>query len=201
MVRIFRRYMRLQHLIMQRKGGYTFIKANVTKLILSITIILLSFYFFDTYILDIDSAAAWATRLLSPFGLISLFFFSEISIGFITPELLIVWANETLKPTWMLILLASLSYVAGILGYFLGQFWRTRAFVRNFILERYRETFIQLNRFGGLLIILAALTPLPYPIVSQLSGVNNYPFHKFALLTLARFLRFAIYGALLYKLF
>ncbi len=201
MVRIFRRYMRLQHLIMQRKGGYTFIKANVTKLILSITIILLSFYFFDTYILDIDSAAAWATRLLSPFGLISLFFFSEISIGFITPELLIVWADETLKPTWMLILLASLSYVAGILGYFLGQFWRTRAFVRNFILERYRETFIQLNRFGGLLIILAALTPLPYPIVSQLSGVNNYPFHKFALLTLARFLRFAIYGALLYKLF
>ena len=201
MVRIFRRYMRLQHLIMQRKGGYTFIKANVTKLLLSITIILLSFYFFDTYILDIDSAAAWVTGLLSPFGLISLFFFSEISIGFITPELLIVWADETLKPTWMLILLASLSYVAGILGYFLGQFWRTRAFVRNFILERYQETFIQLNRFGGLLIILAALTPLPYPIVSQLSGVNNYPFHKFALLTLVRFLRFAIYGALLYKLF
>ena len=201
MVRIFRRYMRLQHLIMQRKGGYTFIKANVTKFLLSIAIILLSFYFFDTYILDIDSAAAWATGLLSPFGLISLFFFSEISIGFITPELLIVWADETLKPTWMLILLASLSYVAGILGYFLGQFWRTRAFVRNFILERYRETFIQLNRFGGLLIILAALTPLPYPIVSQLSGVNNYPFHKFALLTLVRFLRFAIYGALLYKLF
>jgi hypothetical protein len=186
---------------MQRNGGYTFIKANVTKLLLSITIILLSFYFFDTYILDIDSAAAWATGLLSPLGLISLFFFSEISIGFITPELLIVWADETLKPTWMLILLASLSYVAGILGYFLGQFWRTRAFVRNFILERYQETFIQLNRFRGLLIILAALTPLPYPIVSQLSGVNNYPFHKFALLTLVRFLRFAIYGALLYKLF
>ena len=201
MVRIFRRYMLLQHLIMQRNGVYTFINANVTKLLLSITIILLSFYFFDTYILDIDSAAAWATGLLSPFGLISLFFFSEISIGFITPELLIVWADETLKPTWMLILLASLSYLAGILGYFLGQFWRTRAFVRNFILERYRETFIQLNRFGGLLIILAALTPLPYPIVSQLSGVNNYPFHKFALLTLVRFLRFAIYGALLYKLF
>ena len=201
MVRILRRYMRLQHLIMQRNGGYTFIKANVPKLLLSIIIILLSFYLFDTYILDMDSAAAWATTLLSPLGLISLFFFSEISFGFITPELLIVWADETLKPTWMLILLACLSYIAGIAGYFLGQFWRSRSFVRNFILDRYRETFIQLNRFGGLLIILAALTPLPYPIVSQLSGVNNYPFHKFALLTLVRFLRFAIYGALLYKLF
>lgn len=193
--------MKLQHLLMQRNGGYTFIKANLFKLILSIGAILALFYLFDAFVFDIDSAAKWATEFFSPQGLIGLFFLSEISIGFITPELLIVWADETLKPRWMLTILASLSYLAGIIGYFLGQFWRTRAFVRNFLLERYKETFAQLNRFGGLLIILAALTPLPYPIVSQLSGMNDYPFQKFALLTLVRFLRFAIYGALLYNLF
>ena len=81
------------------------------------------------------------------------------------------------------------------------QFWRTRALVRNLLLDRYTQTFEQLNKFGGLLIVLAALTPLPYPIVSQLSGMNNYPFKKFALLTLVRFFRFALYGALLYNLF
>jgi membrane protein DedA with SNARE-associated domain len=193
--------MKLQHLLMQRNGGYTFIKANLFKLLLSIGVILALFYFFDAFIFDINSAAKWATAFFSPQGLIGLFFFSEISIGFITPELLIVWADETLKPRWMLTILASLSYLAGIIGYFLGQFWRTRAFVRNFLLNRYEETFAQLNRFGGLLIVLAALTPLPYPIVSQLSGMNDYPFQKFALLTLVRFLRFAIYGALLYNLF
>lgn len=201
MVRILKRFMKLQHLLMQRNGGYTFIKANLFKLILSIGAILALFYLFDAFVFDIDSAAKWATEFFSPQGLIGLFFLSEISIGFITPELLIVWADETLKPRWMLTILASLSYLAGIIGYFLGQFWRTRAFVRNFLLERYKETFAQLNRFGGLLIILAALTPLPYPIVSQLSGMNDYPFQKFALLTLVRFLRFAIYGALLYNLF
>lgn len=201
MVRIVKRFMKLQHLLMQRNGGYTFIKANLFKLILSIGAILALFYLFDAFVFDIDSAAKWATEFFSPQGLIGLFFLSEISIGFITPELLIVWADETLKPRWMLTILASLSYLAGIIGYFLGQFWRTRAFVRNFLLERYKETFAQLNRFGGLLIILAALTPLPYPIVSQLSGMNDYPFQKFALLTLVRFLRFAIYGALLYNLF
>lgn len=186
---------------MQRNGGYTFIKANLSKLLLSIGAILALFYLFDAFVFDINSAAKWATEFFSPPGLIGLFFLSEISIGFITPELLIVWADETLKPRWMLTILASLSYLAGIIGYFLGQFWRTRAFVRNFLLDRYRETFAQLNRFGGLLIVLAALTPLPYPIVSQLSGMNDYPFSKFALLTLVRFLRFAIYGALLYNLF
>jgi len=201
MVRIVKRFMKLQHLLMQRNGGYTFIKANLFKLLLSIGAILALFYLFDAFVFDIDSAAKWATEFFSPQGLIGLFFLSEISIGFITPELLIVWADETLKPRWMLTILASLSYLAGIIGYFLGQFWRTRAFVRNFLLERYKETFAQLNRFGGLLIILAALTPLPYPIVSQLSGMNDYPFQKFALLTLVRFLRFAIYGALLYNLF
>jgi membrane protein YqaA with SNARE-associated domain len=201
MVRIVKRFMKLQHLLMQRNGGYTFIKANLFKLLLSIGAILGIFYLFDAYIFDIDSAAKWATEFFSPQGLVSIFFLSEISIGFITPELLIVWADETLKPRWMLTILASLSYLAGIIGYFLGQFWRTRAFVRNFLLDRYKETFSQLNRFGGLLIVLAALTPLPYPIVSQLSGMNDYPFQKFALLTLVRFLRFAIYGALLYNLF
>lgn len=201
MVRIVKRFMRLQHLLMQRNGGYTFIKANLLKLLLSIGAILAIFHLLDAYVVDIDSAAKWATEFFSPQGLIGLFFLSEISIGFITPELLIVWADETLKPRWMLTILASLSYLAGIIGYFLGQFWRTRAFVRNFLLDRYKETFAQLNRFGGLLIVLAALTPLPYPIVSQLSGMNNYPFQKFALLTLVRFLRFAIYGALLYNLF
>ena len=81
---------------MQRNGGYTFIKANVTKLLLSITIILLSFYFFDTYILDIDSAAAWATGLLSPFGLISLF--SQKSALDLLPRTSYCMADETLKP-------------------------------------------------------------------------------------------------------
>ena len=73
MVRIFRRFMRLQHLVMQRNGGYTFIKANVTKLLLSITIILLSFYFFDTYILDIDSVCCLGDRISFTTWLISLF--------------------------------------------------------------------------------------------------------------------------------
>ena len=201
MVDIVKRFMKAQHLLMQRNGGYSFIRANVLKLAASIIVILLLLFLFDRYVIDLSAVAEWATSFFSPGGLIGLFFLSEVSIGFITPELLIVWADETLKPRWMLTLLALLSYFAGIVGYFMGQFWRTRALVRNLLLDRYIHTFEQLNRFGGLLIVLAALTPLPYPIVSQLSGMNNYPFKKFALLTLVRFLRFALYGALLYNLF
>ena len=129
------------------------------------------------------------------------FFTSEISFGIITPELLIVWADETLKPRWMLFLLASLSYSAGIVSYFIGRFLRTRGVVRKRLLEQHQSTLNQLRKFGGLLIILAALTPLPYPIVCQLCGLNRYPFKHFVLLTLVRFLRFGIYGLVLFNLF
>ena len=194
-------FLKAYHLLLVRTGGYTFLRSNLLKLGASILIILGLFYLIDGYIINIDDAMAWVTQILSPAGLISLFFFSEVSFGFITPELLIVWADETLKPNWMLALLAALSYTAGIVSYFIGRFWSTRKIVRERILERNVTTMDQLRRFGGLLIILAALTPLPYPIVCQLSGMNKYPFKYFVWITLVRFLRFGLYGALLFSAF
>ena len=194
-------FLKAYHQLLLRTGGYTFLGSNLLKLGASILIILGLFYLIDGYIINIDDAIAWVTKILSPVGLMGLFFFSEVSFGFITPELLIVWADETLKPNWMLALLATLSYTAGIVSYFIGRFWSTRKIVRERILERNATTMDQLRRFGGLLIILAALTPLPYPIVCQLSGMNKYPFKYFVWITLVRFLRFGLYGALLFSAF
>lgn len=189
------------HRLLQRSGGYAFVRKNLLKLLGSTVLVLGLFYAFDTWIVDIDSAVEWVTLTLSTPALLGLFFTSEISLGIITPELLIVWADETLKPRWMLFLLASLSYTAGIVSYFIGRFLRTRGVVRKRLLEEHRSTLNQLRKFGGLLIILAALTPLPYPIVCQLCGLNRYPFKHFVLLTLVRFLRFGIYGLVLFNLF
>ena len=195
------KYLKSYHLLLQRTGGYEFLRSNLLKLLASVVIILGLFYVVDTFVINIDDAMAWVTKILSPAGLMGLFFFSEVSFGFITPELLIVWADETLKPRWMLTLLATLSYSAGIVSYFIGRFWATRKIVRERILERNAKSMEQLRRFGGLLIILAALTPLPYPIVCQLSGLNKYPFKYFIWITLVRFMRFGLYGALLFNAF
>ena len=189
------------HTLLQHSGGYAFVRKNLAKLIGSIVAVLGLFYAFDAWILDIDSAIKWVTLAFSTPALLGLFFASEVSFGIITPELLIVWADETLKPRWMLFFLASLSYSAGIASYFIGRFLRTRSIIRKRILERHKSTLDQLRNFGGLLIILAALTPLPYPIVCQLCGLNRFPFKYFALLTLVRYLRFGIYGLVLFNLF
>jgi len=194
-------FLKAYHQLLVRTGGYTFLRSNLLKLGASIIIILGLFYIIDHYIINLDEAMAWVTEILSPIGVVSLFFISEVSIGFITPELLIVWADETVSPRWTLVLLATLSYGAGIVSYFLGRYWATRKVVRERILERHAQTMEQSRRFGGLLIILAALTPLPYPIVCQLCGMNKYPFKYFVWITLVRFLRFGLYGALLFSAF
>jgi membrane protein YqaA with SNARE-associated domain len=197
----FKRLFKLYHILLQRTGGYTFIRQNVSKLIGSVVGIIALFYLIDTFVIDIDSATAWLTKTLSAEGLIAIFFASEISIGLVSPEILIVWADETEFPVWTLALLASISYIGGLSSYFIGRYLATRKIIRERLVLRYASTMRQLKRFGGLLIIIAALTPLPYPIVCQLCGINKFPFRVFALLTLVRFLRFAIYGLVLYKMF
>ncbi|MEJ6566820.1 MAG: VTT domain-containing protein [Flavobacteriales bacterium] len=201
MAKRFARFLKLYHLLLTRTGGYGFIRQNAVRVLASIAAILVLFYLFDTFVIDIDSATAWLTKMLSTPGLLSLFFFSEITLGFIAPEILIVWAREAAQPIWMLVLLAFLSYCSGIISYFIGKYWATRKIVNDKLILKHADTLKQLHRFGGLLIILAAMTPLPYPIVCQLCGLNKYPFKMFAFLTLVRFLRFGIYGAVLYNLF
>ena len=117
----------------------------------SIAAVLGLFYAFDTWIVDIDAAVKWITLTLNTPVLLGLFFASEVSFGIITPELLIVWADETIKPRWMLFFLASLSYSAGIASYFIGRFLRTRAIIKNRVLERHKSTLDQLRAYGGLL--------------------------------------------------
>jgi len=197
----FKRLFKLYHILLQRTGGYDFIRQNVNKLIGSVLGIIALFYVIDVFIIDIDSATAWLTKTLSSQGLIAIFFASEISIGLVSPEILIVWADETIYPIMTLGLLAVISYVGGLVSYAIGRYLSTRKVIRERLILRYSTTMRQLKRFGGLLVIIAALTPLPYPIVCQLCGINKFPFKTFALLTLVRFLRFAIYGLVLYKMF
>ncbi|MGB0509010.1 MAG: hypothetical protein ACPGEB_03115, partial [Schleiferiaceae bacterium] len=65
MVDIVKRFMKAQHLLMQRNGGYSFIRANVLKLVASISVILLLLFLFDRYVIDLSAVAEWATSFFS----------------------------------------------------------------------------------------------------------------------------------------
>ncbi len=135
--------------------------------------------------------------------MIAIFLASEIAIGIIPPELFVIWAfrnHELGELISLTTVLAVISYLAGILGFFIGRFLNKTLFYRFFRRRFLSKLESQLEKYGIYLIIIAALTPIPYSGVSMLVGSARYNFRKFMLVSLTRFLRFVIYAYVVYSI-
>ncbi len=127
---------------------------------------------------------------------IFIFSASEIIVGIIPPEIFFIWATHFEKLDIYLhyaILLSIISYCAGLLAFWFGKKLNKTLLFRYFkrkYLEKYNY---YLNNYGFFLIIVASMTPVPYSGTAMLMGSVNYPFRRYALYALARFIRFLIY--------
>jgi membrane protein YqaA with SNARE-associated domain len=141
-------------------------------------------------------------RLLNPFYdrpfiLYLIYAFSEFFFGIIPPELFMIWARgfgDPLRFVEIIFLLALISYVAGVTGYFAGRwFGRTPLFTR-LAEQRLAKVIPLVRRFGLPLVIIAALTPVPFSATCMVAGSVRLPFRRFMIFAASRFLRFALYG-------
>jgi len=135
-----------------------------------------------------------------PLLVYSVFVVSEVVFGIIPPELFMIWSvkNGLFESYFLNVaLLAAISFGAGVLGYFVGSTLKKMwpGFFGKYIL-RYKNT---LNRYGGLLIFVGAVTPIPFSAICMLVGSTNFYFPKFLLIASARFLRFAVYSFTIYQ--
>jgi membrane protein YqaA with SNARE-associated domain len=131
--------------------------------------------------------------------MLAIFLVSEIVIGIIPPELFVIWAfrhNNIHELIMLTTILAVISYLAGLLGFLIGRFLNTTLFYRFFRRRFLTKMESQLEKYGIYLIIIAALTPVPYSGVSMLVGSARYSLKKFLFISLTRFLRFIIYAYL-----
>jgi membrane protein YqaA with SNARE-associated domain len=55
------------------------------------------------------------------------------------------------------------------------------------------------RRYGGLVIFISALTPLPFSPVSVVAGMIDYPFKLYWLVAMSRFLRFFLYAYFIFQ--
>lgn len=135
------------------------------------------------------------------FLLLSIFTVSEIVFGILPPEIfMLIWKTKGVLSEYVLnlTLLTFISYLAGIIGYFLGRiFAKTKLYHK--VHARYLAQYdSKLKRFGGFLVIVGAVTPVPFSATCMLAGSVNLPFQKFLLITITRIIRFAFYGALVW---
>ncbi len=146
---------------------------------------------------------AWLEPVYSNSTIVILIYItSEILIGIIPPEVFMIWALQdggVFIYAMLIFVLAALSYMAGLIGYFFGRYLNTTLlyrFIRRKFLKKMER---MLNIYGLYIIIVAALTPLPFSGVSMLVGSVKYPLKKYILYSLFRFARFAVYSWFIWK--
>lgn len=180
-------------------GFYSFLGKSLKKALPPIVIFVLLILGFHFFIFDIPSALDWAVESLPNWGVLAFFYLSESLLGLIPPELFIAWSGKTAEPVINLSILAVLSYLGGMTSYFIG-----RATLRIPQFHYYMEVKMarqikQARKWGGILIAVGALLPLPFAISSIVAGMIKFPFYQWVLYGLLRFLRYVLYGAAIFS--
>ena len=138
----------------------------------------------------------------NPIAVYSIFTASEIIIGIIPPEVFMAWAAQSGDlSTYVLeiVVFSLISYGAGVLGFWLGRLFNKAVLYRYARRRFFRQYEAFFRRFGGFLVFVAAVTPLPYSAICLLVGSAKYRFRYFLLISLSRFLRFGVYAYLLWQ--
>jgi membrane protein DedA with SNARE-associated domain len=127
---------------------------------------------------------------------------SELVFGIIPPELFMMWALrlEILSEyTFYVSVFAVISYMAGFAGFLFGSYLNTTIlfrYIRRRFLGKYHS---MLQKYGFFLILVAAITPLPFSGISMLVGSLHYPARRYLLWAASRFLRFLVYAFIIWE--
>ena len=131
-----------------------------------------------------------------------IFLASEVIFGIIPPEFFMIWSlrSEVLSNYISnIIALSAISYVAGIIGFGIGAYLKNTRFYRIMKIRVFGKFEKHLNNYGGFLVVVASLTPLPFSGIAMLVGSVHYSFKKYLWFSLFRFLRFLAYGIVIWE--
>ncbi|WP_167609284.1 hypothetical protein [Maribellus sediminis] len=165
--------------------------------------VLLAFYFLFRELVLSHAPDEWIARFYARPGVIYLIYAaSEFFFGIIPPELFMIWAinkADALHYLYNLAFFAVVSYLMGYLNFLIGQFLNKNETFNIWKKKVLKDPEKQVRKYGIFLIIVAALTPLPWSAVSLLIGSAGYPSKRYLKYALFRFLRFAVYGYIVYQ--
>lgn len=190
---------KLIHKYYERTGLYSFIGKNLKSAILPILGIILVIFLFNKYVYNINDGLHHFTETFSRLTVLTVFFISETLLGLIPPEIFIAWTKKTEDPIINLAILATLSYSGGLISYFLGRMTLKIATVKEYLEVKMAKNLANTKKWGGILILVGALLPLPFSIACVAAGMIKYPFKNVVFFGVFRFVRFAIYAWAIFK--
>jgi membrane protein YqaA with SNARE-associated domain len=182
----------------QEETHSSFLFSNLIKGLIWFAVIITLFIFFEEYIKENFKEHIGDIRA-NPGILYGVYTLSEIVFGVIPPEFfMMIWVLDNIEVSGFIInlgILTVISYGAGVLGYYIGKtFSKTRIYnlhIREKYLKQYDS---KLKKFGGYLVFVGAVTPVPFSAMCMLAGSVNMNLRNFLIICISRVLRFAIYG-------
>ncbi|WP_372776523.1 YqaA family protein [Mangrovibacterium sp.] len=180
---------------------YDFIRDTSVKGGIIVGLIVLLLVGLEYFVLDFNVLLNRLVEIYSPLTVFATFFLSEVFLGLLPPEIFIAWASKSVSPWLFLGVLSSLSYLGGILAYYVGSRLFLIPSVKNHIEAKIATHITNLRKWGGIFVFIGAMLPLPHSVVSMACGLINYSFRNYLLWALFRFVRFVIYAFIIFRVF
>ncbi len=179
-----------------------FLLRNLLKGFIWLFIVLGLFLLFEEIVIS-KNPELWLERFYSkPLIIYMVYFASEFFFGIFPPELFMIWALHK-GGTWHYVFnvafFAVVSYLLAYLNFLIGQFFHKRVLFRYVRKKYFRDVWPLLNKYGLFLIIVAALTPVPWSATSLVVGSAGYPSRKFLFYAISRLIRYAVYGFIVFQ--
>lgn len=188
------------HLYYTYTGFYKFIIEGLKSAFLPTVIIVGALLYVHYNVININVALVNFTQNYSDFAIFSVFFASESILGLIPPDIFIAWTKNTDHPILFLSILALLSYLGGVVSYLSGKAMLLIPSVNKFMFTKMSKHITNMRKWGGFLIAVGALLPLPFAMAAMAAGMIKFNFKNFLLFALLRLLRFIIYGFAIYQM-
>lgn len=187
---------------MTDRSKLIFLLKNLGRALIYAIVIAVAYILFKEYIVT-EHQEVWLKKFYSNAPLIYLIYTgSEVFFGLFPPEFFMLWAyhkDDLMSYVLNLTFFAGISYAAGYLAFIIGRILRRTVIFRYMSRKFFMKYWPMFRKFGSVLIIAAALTPLPWALISMLVGSTEYPQKRFLLVALFRILRFIVYGFIIYQ--
>lgn len=172
------------------------LQALVSLLVLFGAIALFKEFYFD------NDPKYWLEKFYGNSLIIHLIYVaSEVLFGLLPPEIFMFWAikaGNTMSYVVNIIFFAAVSMGAGHLAFWGGR-WLANVLGKRVKKRPFMTKYLPIvKKFGGLIIVISAMTPLPWATISLVMGALEYPYRKYSLFSLARIVRFALNGFLIF---
>lgn len=190
---------RLLHQYYNYTGFYSFIGNGLKSAFLPTLLVVGILIYVNYKVISINELIENLTQNYSDLAIFSVFFASESILGLIPPDIFIAWTKSTEHPLLYLAVLAILSYIGGIVAYISGKALLKIPSFREIMEVKMSKHITNMRKWGGLLIAVGAVLPLPFAIASMAAGMIKFSFRSFLIFALLRFLRFIIYGFVIFQ--